>query len=508
MLKTYVERIRSARVYDIARVTDLFTASRLSKRLANNILVKREDQQISFSFKIRGAYNKMAHLNKDELAKGVIASSAGNHAQGVALSAAKLQCKSIIVMPTTTPQVKIDAVSGFGGQWTQIVVHGESYSDTHAHAVELQEARDLTFVHPFDDPLVIAGQGTIEMELLDQHPGPIDAIFIPVGGGGLISGIGAFVKSERPEIKIIGVQAQDSEAMTLSLQNDERVSLDEVSLFSDGTAVKNVGREPFELCKRVVDEMITVDTDAICASISDVFLGTRSILEPAGALSLAGLKKYVDREKFSDRTLIAVATGANMNFNRLRFVSERAEVGRHREAVFAITIPEKRGSFRRLCGLVGDHSVTEFNYRIAHENKAHILLGIETQGEEDGQKLATALIGEGFETIDLSHDELSKTHLRHMVGGTSPLASGELLYRFEFPERPGALMQFLSGIPTKWNISLFHYRNIGSDYGDVLVGLQGPDTDKDELENYLTNVGFRFRSENNNPAYHLFLRDG
>ncbi len=505
MLSEYAKRITSSRVYELAHKTDLLALQQLEGRLQNTILLKREDQQISFSFKVRGAYNKMAHLSREQLSQGVIASSAGNHAQGVALAAAKLGCHATIVMPVTTPQVKIDAVRGYGKKWVKIEVHGESYSDAHARASEIEEQTGKTFIHPFDDPLVVAGQGTIGKEILDQYPETIDAIFVAVGGGGLIAGIGAFVKSIRPDIRLIGVQAEGSTAMTQSLNQDQAVVLEQVSLFSDGTAVKQVGSQTLALCREVVDEMITVSSDEICAAISDVYIDTRSILEPAGALSLAGLKKWTRQTGCTGKTLVSVACGANMNFNRLRHVSERAEVGRHKEALFAITIQEERGAFRDLCELIGNHSVTEFNYRISDQREAHILVGLNTHGIEDGLALESQFNSAGLKTINLSGDEMAKTHLRHMVGGKSAHAEDELLYRFEFPERPGALMSFLSNIPSKWNISLFHYRATGSDYGDVLVGIQGTSGHPKRLESYLEKVGFRYRSESDNPAYRLFL---
>jgi threonine dehydratase len=374
-------------------------------------------------------------------------------------------------MPATTPAVKIDAVRRYGGKWVEVIVHGESYSDAHARALEIQASEGRTFVHPFDDPLVIAGQGTIGKEILDQCSESIDAVFVAIGGGGLASGVGSWIKHHSPETKVIGVQAQGSDAMLQSLQDQERLRLDHVSLFSDGTAVKEVGATTLKLCEEVLDDIVLVSTDEICAAISDIYLDSRNVVEPAGALSLAGLKKMIAEEAWKDRSLVAVACGANMNFNRLRFVSERAEVGRHREALFAVTIPEERGSFRSLCALVGDHNVTEFNYRMSDPDEAHILVGIEIQSEADGEALAATFRSAGLATVDLSHDELAKTHLRHMVGGRSVHTKDELLYRFEFPERPGALMRFLSNIPSKWNISLFHYRGIGADYGDVLVGI-------------------------------------
>jgi threonine dehydratase len=505
MPKDYLRKILTAKVYDVARETELELASHLSARIKNKVLLKREDNQPVFSFKLRGAYNKMAHLSPADLKRGVIAASAGNHAQGVALAAAKLDCKAIIVMPTTTPQVKIDAVISRGGSSVKIVLHGESYSDAYEHALSLEKKHQLTFVHPFDDPDVIAGQGTIAMEILQQHQGPIDAIFLAIGGGGLIAGVGAYIKAIRPEIKVIGVQTIDSDAMKKSLEAGRRIELKEVGLFSDGTAVKLVGKETFRLCQQVVDEIITVDTDAICAAINDVFTDTRSILEPAGALALAGLKAYVEREKCKNQTLVAVACGANINFNRLRFVAERAEVGESKEAVFAVTIPEQRGSFKRFCELLGERNVTEFNYRIADANKAHIFVGIATQKASDSATIAKSFTKSGFNTIDLTQDELAKSHLRHMVGGRSQLAKNELLYRFEFPEKPGALMKFLTSMAPNWNISLFHYRNHGADYGRILIGMQVPASDKKELKKFLLGLGYPHWDESNNPAYKLFL---
>jgi threonine dehydratase len=505
MPKDYLRKILTAKVYDVARETELELASHLSARINNKVLLKREDNQPVFSFKLRGAYNKMAHLSPADLKRGVIAASAGNHAQGVALAAAKLDCKAIIVMPTTTPQVKIDAVSARGGSSVKIVLHGDSYSDAYEHALSLEKKHQLTFVHPFDDPDVIAGQGTIAMEILQQHQEPIDAIFLAIGGGGLIAGVGAYIKAIRPEIKVIGVQTVDSDAMKKSLEAGRRIELKDVGLFSDGTAVKLVGKETFRLCQQVVDEIITVDTDAICAAINDVFTDTRSILEPAGALALAGLKAYVEREKCKNQTLVAVACGANINFNRLRFVAERAEVGESKEAVFAVTIPEQRGSFKRFCELLGERNVTEFNYRIADADQAHIFVGIATQKASDSAVIAKSFTKSGFNTIDLTQDELAKSHLRHMVGGRSQLAKNELLYRFEFPEKPGALMKFLTSMAPNWNISLFHYRNHGADYGRILIGMQVPSSDKKELKKFLAGLGYPHWDESDNPAYKLFL---
>lgn len=506
MQNDYLRKILNAKVYDVARETELEQAQHLSVRLNNNILLKREDNQPVFSFKLRGAYNKMAHLSKAQLSKGVIAASAGNHAQGVALGASKLECLATIVMPITTPQVKIDAVKDRGGKWVKVVLFGDSYNDAYDHALKLKEKNQLTFVHPFDDPEVIAGQGTIAMEILRQYQGPIEAIFVAIGGGGLIAGIGSYIKAIRPEIKIIGVQTIDSDAMKRSLEAGKRVELKEVGLFSDGTAVKLVGKETFKICQEVVDEIITVDTDAICAAINDVFTDTRSILEPAGALSVAGLKAYIAKNKCTNKTFISIACGANMNFSRLRFVAERADVGESKEAVFAITIPEERGSFKRFCSLIGKRSVTEFNYRISDSKNAYIFIGISTQKPGDSEHIAKEFIKSGFDTIDLTTDELAKSHLRHMVGGRSTLADNELLYRFEFPERPGALMNFLNAMSPYWNISLFHYRNHGADYGKILVGLQVPQKSKKEFKDFLKGTGYRYWDESDHPAYQLFLK--
>jgi threonine dehydratase len=504
----YLKRILNARVYDVARETELEVAPALSRRLGNTVLLKREDNQPVFSFKLRGAYNRMAHLTPAELKRGVIAASAGNHAQGVALAAQRLGCRAVIVMPVTTPQVKIDAVKSRGAE---VVLAGESYSDAYAHALELQAKRGLCFVHPFDDPDVIAGQGTIGMEILRQHQAlhsdrPIHAIFVAIGGGGLISGVAAYVKAVRPEIRIIGVQTTDSDAMARSIAAGRRVTLANVGLFSDGTAVKQVGVETFRLVKKYVDEIILVDTDATCAAIKDVFVETRSILEPAGALAIAGLKAYAVREKLKGETLVAIACGANMNFDRLRFVAERAEVGEEREAVFAVTIPEERGSFRRFCELVGGHDVTEFNYRIADAAVAHVFVGIGVKARGESAKLAATFARNGFETLDLTHDELAKTHLRHMIGGRSALADDEQLYRFVFPERPGALMRFLSTMSPNWNISLFHYRNQGADFGRILVGLQVPANERRAFGTFLKTLGYPYENETLNPAYRMFLR--
>jgi threonine dehydratase len=408
-------------------------------------------------------------------------------------------------MPVTTPRLKVDAVQALGGE---VVLHGDSYSDAHGHAVELQATQGLTFVHPFDDPDVIAGQGTVAMEILRQHPGPIDAIFVAVGGGGLISGIAAYVKALRPEIRVIGVQTIDSDAMARSLEAGERVVLADVGLFSDGTAVRQVGVETFRICRELVDEIVRVDADAVCAAIKDVFQDTRSILEPAGALAVAGLKQWVAATGHARGCLVAVACGANMNFDRLRFVAERAEIGESREAVFAVTVPEERGSFLRFCATLDGHGITEFNYRIADGEQAHLFVGVQIGGRQDAVRIAEALRGGGFPTLDLTDDELAKQHLRHMIGGRSRRAHDELLYRFEFPERPGALLRFLSAMSPNWNISLFHYRNEGADFGRILVGIQVPEPEMKEFRRFLSTLGYPHRDETANPAYRLFLHGG
>ncbi len=499
----YLQRILRARVYDVAIESALQLAPQLSQRLGNHVWLKREDEQPVFSFKLRGAYNKMAHLSAEQLARGVICASAGNHAQGVALSARKLGCRATIVMPTTTPQLKIDAVRALGGE---VLLHGDSYSDAHAHALEVERAQGQTFVHPFDDPDVIAGQGTIAMEILRQHQGPLDAVFVAIGGGGLVSGVAAYIKAVRPEVRVIGVQTSDSDAMLRSVRAGRRVTLHDVGLFSDGTAVKTVGAETFRLTRALVDDFETVDTDAVCAAIKDVFQDTRSILEPAGAMGVAAIKQYVAREGCEGKTFVAITCGANMNFDRLRFVAERAEVGEEREALFAVTIPEERGSFRRFCALVGPRSVTEFNYRISDAKIAHVFVGLSTQRRGESAEIAARFAAQGFPTVDLTHDELAKSHIRHLVGGRSELAQGERLFRFIFPERPGALMRFLTRMHPDWNISLFHYRNQGGDHGRILVGLQVPRGEQRLLADFLATLDCPCVEETDNPVYRLFLR--
>ncbi len=498
----YLERILNARVYDVAIETPLEPATGLSYRLNNKVLLKREDEQEVFSFKLRGAYNKMAQLSETELKRGVIAASAGNHAQGVALAAQKLGCKATIVMPLTTPQIKIDAVQRRGAK---VVLYGDSYSDASVRALDLQSKKGMTFIHPYDDPEVIAGQGTVGMEILRQHPKSIHALFVPVGGGGLAAGIAVYIKRLRPEIKIIGVEPVDADAMRRSINAGRRTTLSKVGLFADGVAVKQVGSETFRLCRNLLDEIITVNTDAMCAAIKDGFDDTRAILEPAGALAIAGLKAYVAEHNIRDKTLIAVTSGANMNFDRLRFVAEVAEIGEAREAVIAFTIPEKPGSFRAFCELIGRRQITEFNYRYASSHHAHVFVGLQVQDHQETADLIAAMQQHDIGALDLSDNEIAKQHIRHLVGGHAPGISHELVYRFEFPERPGALLEFLNALSLGWNISLFHYRNHGADYGRVLAGLQIPPGEKRKFESILQGLGYRFKEETNNPAYRLFL---
>ena len=499
----YLKKILTARVYDVAIESPLEPAPVLSRRTGNHVLLKREDQQPVFSFKLRGAYNKMVLLDAEQRARGVICASAGNHAQGVALAARKLGCTAVVVMPVTTPKLKIDAVKALGGE---VELHGESYSDAHAHAMTLQAARGLTFVHPFDAPDVIAGQGTVAMEILRQHQGPIDAVFVAIGGGGLISGVAAYIKAVRPEIQVIGVQIHDSDAMLRSVRAGRRVQLDDVGLFSDGTAVKLVGKETFRITRQLVDDFVVVDTDAVCAAIKDVFQDTRSILEPAGALGVAAVKQYAQAHGLKGRTFVAITCGANMNFDRLRFVAERAEFGEQREALFAVTIPEERGSFRRFCEPIGPRAVTEFNYRISDAQLAHVFVGIGIQRRDEAAKIARNFERHGFPTLDLTDDEMAKEHLRHLVGGRTALAQDERLFRFVFPERPGALMRFLARMHPGWNISLFHYRNQGADYGRILVGLQVPPADESAFQGFLASLAYPCVEETMNPVYRLFLR--
>ena len=500
--RDYLERILNARVYDVAIETPLDVAPNLSRRLGNTVLIKREDMQPVFSFKLRGAYNKMAQLPQERLARGVIAASAGNHAQGVALAAEKLGCRATIVMPVTTPHIKVDAVRRRGAD---VILHGDSYSDAYEEARKLERAKNLTFVHPYDDPEVIAGQGTIGLEILRRCTDPIHAIFVPVGGGGLIAGIAAYVKRLRPKIRVIGVEPEDADAMRRSLKAGRRVKLDQVGLFADGVAVKQVGAETYRLCSELVDDVVLAGTDAMCAAIKDVFEDTRAILEPAGALAIAGAKAYVARTGIRGETLVAIASGANMNFDRLRFVAEEAELGEAREAIIAVTIPEKPGSFRTFCALIGPRNITEFNYRYSDPAEAQVFVGLQVRDRLETAALVKAMQSNGLAALDFTDNELAKLHIRHLVGGHAPAVENEILYRFEFPERPGALMDFLNAMSRGWNISLFHYRNHGADYGRVLVGMQVPATDKKKFEAFLEELGYPYRDETRNPAYRLFL---
>jgi len=499
----YLNLIRQAKVYDVAIVSALEPAINLSRRLDNKILMKREDLQPVFSFKLRGAYNKIAGLDPEDLARGVICSSAGNHAQGVALAASRRGIRAVVVMPVTTPKIKTSAVEALGGE---VVLFGDTYDDAYTHARELADKEGLIFIHPFDDAEVIAGQGTIGAEILEQAENDIDAIFVPIGGGGLISGIATLVKQLRPGIRIIGVEPEDSAAMKQSIEAGEPVTLDHVGIFADGVAVRRVGNETFRLCREFVDEIVTVDTDQICAAIRDIFEDTRSIVEPAGGLAVAGAKKYVAQQGLSGKTLVTISCGANVNFDRLRHIAERAAVGEQTEMLLAAEIPEEPGSFRRFCETIGRRGITEFNYRYADEHKAHIFVGVQlSNGMQERLFLIERLRDAGFPVEDLSDNEMAKLHVRHMVGGRSPAVSNERLFRFEFPERPGALLEFLNAIGTDWNISLFHYRNHGSDYGRILAGIDVPEDETEELEEHLAELGYPHWEESDNPAYTMFL---
>jgi len=508
-LPLYLQRILNASVYDLAVETPLDFAPNLSGRIGNRLYLKREDMQPVFSFKLRGAYNKIASLPPAKRSHGVICASAGNHAQGVAMSAAHLGCRAVIVMPETTPAIKVEAVKKRGGE---VVLAGDSYDKAYAHALELEKAEKLSFVHPFDDPEVIAGQGTIGMEILRQNSrqeGKIHAVFVAIGGGGLAAGVAAYIKSVRPDIRVIGVETFDADAMRQSIAAGERIKLPQVGLFADGTAVQQVGKETFRLCQALLDDIVLVDTDAICAAIKDVFEDTRSILEPSGALAIAGAKEYASRNRLKDKTLVAVASGANINFDRLRFVSERAEFGERREAVFAVTLPEKPGAYKKFVSLIGKHNITEFNYRYNRPDEAHVYVGMQVAGRAESKRLAETLHKHGYAALDLSEDETARLHIRHMVGGHAPQVReggmSELLYRFEFPERPGALMNFLNQMSAGWNISLFHYRNHGADIGRVLVGMQVPPTEMREFQSFLDKLGYRYWNECDSEVYKLFL---
>jgi len=503
MLEQYVKKILTSRVYDVAVETPLQPARALSERLANQVLLKREDLQPVFSFKIRGAYNKVAQLTEEEKARGVIAASAGNHAQGLALAAKELGIKATIVMPRTTPELKVLGVRSRGGK---VVLHGDAFPEALAYALKLAEEKGYTFVPPYDDPDVIAGQGTVAMEILRQQPGQLDAIFVPVGGGSLIAGIAAYVKYLRPEIKIIGVEPDDSNCLQAAMAAGERVVLSQVGLFADGVAVAQIGAHNFEICRHYVDEVITVSTDEICAAIKDIYDDTRSITEPAGALAVAGIKKYVEREGVSGQTLVAIDSGANVNFDRLRHVAERAELGEKREAIIAVTIPEKPGSFKAFCEAIGKRQITEFNYRYHTDKEAHIFVGVQTHPENDPREaLVASLREQGFPVLDLTDNELAKLHIRHMVGGHAQRVSDEVVFRFEFPERPGALFNFLNKLGGRWNIAMFHYRNHGAADGRVVVGLQVPAGERHLIAEALDEIGYPYWDESDNPAYQLFL---
>jgi len=499
----YITLIDEAKVYDVASETPLELARNLSARLGNRIFMKREDLQPVFSFKLRGAYNKLATLPQAALDAGVICSSAGNHAQGVALAAQKKDVRAVIVMPNTTPTIKIDAVRALGAD---VILHGDTYDDAYAYAKELEQEQGLTFIHPFNDPAVIAGQGTIGRELLGQFEEDMQAVFVPIGGGGLIAGIAAYVKGKSPDIKIIGVQPEDSAAMKKSLAAGELITLDHAGIFADGVAVRRVGDETFRLCQQLVDEIITVDTDQICAGIRDVFEDTRSIVEPAGALAIAGAKKYIAANNIQNQAFVVINCGANVNFDRLRHIAERAAVGEQREMLLGVEIPEEPGSFRKFCEAIGRRGITEFNYRYSDSRKAHIFVGVELRhGADEHAELIENLTRLGFPLADLSDNEMAKLHVRHMVGGSAAKVENERIFRFEFPERPGALLDFLKAIGTDWNISLFHYRNHGSDYGRILAGIQVPEKESDELEAHLADLGYTYSEESDNPAYTMFL---
>ncbi len=503
MENDYVERILKARVYDVAIESPLDPAPRLSRRLGNKVLLKREDLQPVFSFKLRGAHNKLAHLSPTVAERGVICASAGNHAQGVALAARKRGIPAVVVMPRTTSHIKVQAVMDLGAE---IVLKGDDYDEAYEHAMALTRERNLAFIHPFDDPDVIAGQGTVAVEMLRQHQGDLDAIFVPVGGGGLIAGIAAYVKFLAPRVRIVGVEPEDAASMHDSLKAKKRVTLDRVGIFADGVAVKRVGEETFELARKYVDEIVLVNTDQICAAIQDLFEDTRAIAEPAGALAVAGLRKYVARDNLKGKTFIAVTSGANINFDRLRHVAERADLGGQREALIAVEIPEEPGSFLRFCEALGTRSVTEFNYRYGDPGRAQIFAGFElSQGREEKNSVVQALVESGFKVVDMSDNEMAKLHVRYMVGGHARGIEHERLYRFEFPERPGALLRFLQAVGTRWNVTLFHYRNHGSDHGRVLAGVQVPPAERDEFLLHLRDLHYDYADETENPAYRMFL---
>lgn len=503
MPHSYIKRILDARIYDLAVETPLDDVRSISRRLNNRVLLKREDLQPVFSFKIRGAYNKLRQLTKEQLAAGVIAASAGNHAQGLALSAARMKVKATIVMPRTTPAIKVDAVKAHGAK---VVLQGDTYDEASAYAKKLVEEKGVTYIHPYDDPDVIAGQGTVALEILRQFPGHIDAIFVPVGGGGLCAGVAAYIKYVRPEIKVFAVEPEDAACLKVAMEKNRRVTLPHVGIFADGVAVAQVGKETFRVIKETIDGVITANTDEMCAAIKDIFDDTRSIAEPAGALALAGLKKYVQTTGITGQTLIAIDSGANTNFDRLRYISERTELGEKREAILAVTIPEKPGAYKTFCKDLGKRNITEFNYRYASDSDARIFVGVQVSPDhQDRQELLSDLEGKGYQVVDMTDNELAKLHIRHMVGGPAPNVADERVYRFEFPERPGALFAFLTHLAGRWNISMFHYRNHGAAYGRVFVGMQVPEEDNNEVIEFLDELNYHYRDETDNEAYQFFL---
>ncbi|MEZ5523479.1 MAG: threonine ammonia-lyase, biosynthetic [Pseudomonadales bacterium] len=503
MLETYVKKILKARVYDVAIETPVDEAQVLSERFGNRVLIKREDLQPVFSFKLRGAYNKISQLTEEQLKRGVITASAGNHAQGVALTGKKLGIQPVIVMPRTTPPIKVNSVKARGGK---VVLHGDTYDEASEHSKKLAKEKGMTHVHPFDDPDVIAGQGTIGMEILRQVTGPLDAVFVPVGGGGLLAGVAAYIKYVRPEIKVIGVEAEDSACMKWALEKNRRITLPEVGIFADGVAVAQAGKETFKVIRECVDGMITVSTDEICAAIKDIFTDTRSIAEPAGALAIAGLKKYVEETGVKEQTLLAIDSGANVNFDRLRHIAERAELGEKGEAILAVTIPEKPGSFKQFCAALGKRNITEFNYRYADDTDAHVFVGVQLrEGDAERREIIDGLIEKEYPVVDMTDNEMAKLHVRHQMGGHAPRDQNEVIFRFEFPERPGALMKFLQTLGQRWNISLFHYRNHGAAYGRVMVGFQVEADEKKLAAEFFDKIGYPYKEETDNPAYQIFL---
>lgn len=502
MPESYVKRILNARIYDLVVETPIDEAVHLSSRIGNKVLLKREDLQPVFSFKLRGAYNKMLALSDEQLAKGVVAASAGNHAQGLAMSAKKMGVKATIVMPNTTPQIKVNAVKAHGAK---VVLRGDTYDDASDYAQKLVAEKGMTYIHPFDDPDVIAGQGTIAMEILRQVSGPLDAVFIPVGGGGLCAGMAAYINYVRPDVKVIAVEPDDAACLKAAMDAGRRVRLKHVGIFADGTAVAQIGKETFRVLKDTVDEVVTVSADEISAAIKDIFDDTRSICEPSGALGVAGLKKYVDSKGVQGQTLLAVDSGANINFDRLRYISERTEIGEKREAILAVTIPEQPGSFKKFCAALSKRNITEFNYRMGDPSQAHIFVGVQVTSDEDRFQLVSDLEAKGYPLVDMTDNEIAKLHIRHMVGGRAEEATDEVVYRFEFPERPGALMQFLNKLGGRWNISMFHYRNHGAAYGRVLAGLQVPTGERKKVAAFLDDLGYTWVDETDNPAYQVFL---